>query len=168
MSLSQTETLHHNISPPDSYKAALLDLNIRIMAKRAKPRPIEDVSEDYVSSSDDEDAQHSLHSDALDEEPDDVRKIKSRKTRRRVASSSKRAQNSEHKPTARGSDPKSEQGVSEKRTRARKKRKVVEETAVDERDSDVELKDGQEVVGKVVEAPTTGWGAHTLYHRERS
>ncbi|KAH0827808.1 hypothetical protein J3R83DRAFT_3433 [Lanmaoa asiatica] len=141
------------------------------MAKRGSTRarkpantrsesPVEDVSEDYVSGS--EDAERSLHSDALDEESDDAatrRTGETQKKRRRVSPSSKRTQSSKHKPAARNtaSDPKSEQGVSEKRTPAGKKRKTVEDTAEDERDSDVKLKDGQEVVGKVVEAPTTGW-----------
>ncbi|KAG8213879.1 hypothetical protein J3R82DRAFT_10623 [Butyriboletus roseoflavus] len=145
------------------------------MAKRGRPTntrsaesPVKDVSEDHVSGSDNEDAQLSLHSDALDEDSDDASKTETRKTRQCVGSSSKCTQSSEYKPAARRSDPKSKQGVSEKRTPARKKLKVVDDTAEDERDSDVELKDGQEVVGKVVEAPTTGWGAHTLVHRGRS
>ncbi|KAI9569596.1 hypothetical protein HD554DRAFT_2204369 [Boletus coccyginus] len=109
---------------------------------------VEDVSEDYVSGSDNEDME-SLHSDALDEAYDDAEKTKKH---RRVPS--KRAQNPKHKPATRSTDSK---GAPEKRTPVRKKRKVAEDTAEDEHESDVELKDGQEVVGKVVEAPTTGW-----------
>ncbi|KAG6372331.1 hypothetical protein JVT61DRAFT_7771 [Boletus reticuloceps] len=123
-------------------------------AKTRSKSSVEDsVSEDYVSdsASDDEDVK-SIHSDALDEEesPD------TRKKRRRVASSAKRAQNSKHEHTAR-TDSRSKRGVSGKGTPVKKKRKVDEATADDEHDSDVELKEGQEVVGKVVEAPTTGW-----------
>lgn len=123
---------------------------------------VEDVSEDYTSGSDSasEDAPLSLRSDALDEEPDDAVKTETGKRKRRraaVASSSKRTQSSKHK-LARSTDPKSKKNPSEKRTPAKKKLKVV----VEERDSDVELKDGQEVVGKVVEAPVTGWGTHTF------
>lgn len=113
---------------------------------------VEDVSEDYVSGSDNEDME-SLHSDALDEEYDDAEKTKKH---RRIPS--KRAQNPKHKPATRSTDSK---GAPEKRTPVRKKRKVAE----DEHESDVELKDGQEVVGKVVEAPTTGWGAHIVPSR---
>lgn len=138
--------------------------------------PVEDVSEDCVSGSDsEEDARLSLRSDALDEESDDAEKIETRKKRpsRRVdASSSKRTQSSssKHKPAApRSTDPKSKRGVSEKGTPARKKRKVVEDNIAEgEGNSDVELKDGQEVVGKVVEAPTTGWGAHTAVSIENA
>lgn len=123
------------------------------MAKRGSVRTrkqVEDVSEDYVSASDEEDAD-SIHSDALDEvESDDAGKTKTRSKRRRVTSPSKRAQTSKNKPDSKP----------EKRTPSRKRRKVVEETAADEHESDVELKDGQEVVGKVVEAPTTGWGIY--------
>lgn len=137
---------------------------------RSAESPVKDVSEDYVSGSDSasEDAQLSLHSDALDEESDDAVKTETQKKKRRraaVASPSKRTQSSKHKSAAapRSTDPKSKKDVSEKnRTPAKKKRKVVEDTAEDERDSDVELKDGQEVVGKVVEAPATGWGTHTV------
>lgn len=127
------------------------------LANTRSESPVEAVSEDYVSGGDDEDAQ-SIHSDALDEkESDDAG---AQKKRRRVASSSKCAQNSKKHET----DSKSKRrGVPEK-SPAKKKRKVVEDTAEDEHDSDVELKDGQEVVGKVVEAPTTGWG--TSSHRD--
>ncbi|KAF8444536.1 hypothetical protein L210DRAFT_3610911 [Boletus edulis BED1] len=123
-------------------------------AKTRSKSSVEDsVSEDYVSdsASDDEDVK-SIHSDALDEEesPD------TRKKRQRVASSAKRAQNSKHEHAAR-TDSRSKRGVSGKGTPVKKKRKVDEATANDEHDSDVELKEGQEVVGKVVEAPTTGW-----------
>lgn len=131
-------------------------------AKARSESPVEDVS--FVSGSDNEDAE-SIHSNALDEvESDDADKIEAQKKRQRVASSSKRAQNSKHKPAAR-TDAKSKRGASEKGTPARKKRKVVEDTAEDEHDSDVELKDGQEVVGKVVEAPTAGWGAYIVPSR---
>lgn len=118
--------------------------------------PVGDVSEDYALASTDSEDAASIHSDALDEEEfADEEKIKTQKKRPRVASSSKRAQNSKHGPV-----PKSKRGGSEKGTPARKKRKVVEDAAEDEHESDVELKDGQEIVGKVVEAPKTGWGAY--------
>jgi len=117
---------------------------------------VEDVNEDYVSGSDNEDTE-SVHSDALDEEYGDAEKTKKH---RRIPS--KRAQNSKHKPATRSTDSK---GAPEKRTPVRKKRKVAEDTAEDEHESDVELKDGQEVVGKVVEAPTTGWGAYVVPSR---
>ena len=127
-------------------------------AKACSEPPAEDVSEDYVSGSDNDNVE-SIHSDALDEvESDDAKKTETPKKRQRVASSSKRAQDSKHTPAGRTS----KRGVSEKGTPAKKKRKVVKDTAEDEHDSDVELKGGQEVVGKVVEAPTTGWGAYVV------
>ena len=159
-------------APPSPLACAFQDSNI--MAKRGtkarKPAnarsesPVKNVSEeDCVSGSDNEDAK-SLHSDALDEQSDDsAGKAETQKKRRRALSSLTRTPSSKRKPVSARADPKSKQGVSEKKTPARKKRKVVEDTAEDERDSDVvELKNGQEVVGKVVEAPTTGWGAYGL------
>ncbi|KAF8135481.1 hypothetical protein EV363DRAFT_1550634 [Boletus edulis] len=131
-------------------------------AKTRSKSSVEDsVSEHSVSdsASDDEDVK-SIHSDALDEEesPD------TRKKRQRVASSAKRAQNSKHEHAAR-TDSRSKRGVSGKGTPVKKKRKVDEATVDDEHDSDVELKEGQEVVGKVVEAPTTWMGCMCCSHR---
>ncbi|KAG0696734.1 hypothetical protein DFH29DRAFT_949896 [Suillus ampliporus] len=74
----------------------------------------------------------SLHSDALDDLPP--------------------------KKRARSSNSKS--GSSSKLKPKRRKRKADEDDAKDEEDadrSDVDLKEGQEVVGRVVQAPKTGW-----------
>lgn len=129
----------------------------------ARPEsPVKDVSEEEVSGTDSEDAP-SLHSDALDEQSDDSvgRMAETRKKRRRGAPSSMRASSSKRKPSSVRTDSKSKQAVSEKKTPAKKRRKAVEDTAENEGDSDVvQLKDGQEVVGRVVQAPTTGWGTY--------
>ncbi|KAG9316552.1 hypothetical protein JVU11DRAFT_2603 [Chiua virens] len=110
-------------------------------------RQVDDVDEEeYVSGSDDDTA--SLHSDALDEQSDDTGKRK----RRRVLSSSA----SKRAPTSNRKSKRS--GANKEKAPARKKRKVSEEASEDESESDVvQLRKGQEVVGKVVEAPTTGW-----------
>ncbi|KAI0357690.1 hypothetical protein OH77DRAFT_1421782 [Trametes cingulata] len=85
----------------------------------------------------------SLDSEALDE--DDLEDTK--KKRKRTGSTSK-------KSPAKKSTPKK---VSPKKTSAspRKKRKIAQEDA-DEDEDDLELEDGQEVVGVVVQAPKTG------------
>lgn len=123
-------------------------------AKARSESPVSDVSEEACVS-DSEDAP-SLRSDALDEQSDDsADKAETRKKRQRGAPSPKQKPASARSP---------KKGASEKKTRARKKRKVDEDADEDEGDSDVvELKGGQKVVGKVVEAPTTGWGAYAYF-----
>ncbi|KIJ61343.1 hypothetical protein HYDPIDRAFT_96940 [Hydnomerulius pinastri MD-312] len=122
--------------------------------------PAEDASDAYHDSGSDNDEDEedvkSLHSDALDEESDYATQSKGQKKRRRVASPAK----PKPKPKSKGkvtsaSATKPKQNSSGKAP-ARKKRKVEEDEDEDE-GSELELKDGQEVVGKVIQAPKTGW-----------
>ncbi|KIK78329.1 hypothetical protein PAXRUDRAFT_834605 [Paxillus rubicundulus Ve08.2h10] len=112
----------------------------------------ESTIETHFSSDDgdDNDVKY-LDSDALDEEYDDPGKQESQRERTRVLSPAKLKPKSAGKRT---SQSLSKQGASNKRP-MRKKRKVEEDE--DEEGSDFQLKDGQEVVGRVVQAPKTGW-----------
>ncbi|KAF9227415.1 hypothetical protein BS17DRAFT_775443 [Gyrodon lividus] len=114
--------------------------------------PVEDVYHYFGSDDDDDDDDvKSLHSDALDEESDCAVKKETRKKRGRVPSPAKPKPDSKDKSTP---HTKSKRGASNKMP-AKKKRKVGEDE--DEQGSDLELKDGQMVVGRVVQAPKIGW-----------
>lgn len=106
-------------------------------------------------------SQISLASDALDDEPSGRRK----RPRGTATSSQAKSTNAVSKGT--GSSSSRGKRKAGHDSPAKKKHKA---QAEDEENviSDVELKDGQEVVGKVVQAPQTGWGSkgqisqHTL------
>ncbi|KIJ18766.1 hypothetical protein PAXINDRAFT_167306 [Paxillus involutus ATCC 200175] len=115
--------------------------------------PVEIAFHDSGSDDGDDTDVKYLDSDALDEESDDPGKQESRKKRAHASSPAKLKPKSEGKRT---SQTKSKRGASNK-TPARKRRKVEEDEDKDEEGSDLELKDGQEVVGRVVQAPKTGW-----------
>ena len=107
-----------------------------------KPPPAnveEDECEDTYSEPE------SLHSDTLD---DDTLPDKSVK-RKRVSSPSKTKSKSKKSP---------------KKANSRKKRKTKDEDDEEDPD-DIELEDGQEIVGVVVKAPTTGLGEFMIYLR---
>jgi len=89
-------------------------------------------------------SEESLHSDNLDEEFHSASLGK----RRRLPGPSTH--------TKRGKVASLEKQGTKRRTREKKKRKTQEGS--EEEVSDIDLKDGQEVVGKVVQAPKTGWG----------
>jgi hypothetical protein len=101
----------------------------------------EDAADDAVSDAyqetDDEDDVESLHSDALDDDSDlDTKKLGGKRKRAPHAKS----------PRGKGSSP-------------RKKRKNAE----DEEGEAYDLKEGQQIVGKVVQAPKTGHGQCCSY-----
>ncbi|KAH7888754.1 hypothetical protein F5I97DRAFT_1803163 [Phlebopus sp. FC_14] len=113
-------------------------------AKSISESPSEVTSDAYQDSDGGEEDAESLHSDALDLESDHDVPAKSQKKRRRASTkSTSMAATSKTKSTA-------------AKTSARKKRKVENEEP-EEEDITLELKDGQEIVGKVVQAPKTGW-----------
>lgn len=111
------------------------------------PEEVQDKAEsesDAYREDSGEDDVVSLHSDNLDEDEDEVPKPKKRK----------------RAPTA-TSRPKSGAKRSSRTSPAKKKRK----TAGEESDGpeEIELEDGQEIVGVVVQAPKSGRGGY-LYH----
>ena len=106
----------------------------------SEPEDTDDATSDAYSDQDDEHDVKSLHSDALDDDSDPETKKRGGGKRKRV---------SHGKTTgANGSSP-------------RKKHK---NAASDEDEGEVyELKEGQQVVGKVVQAPKTGRGQCCFY-----
>ncbi|KAL4078470.1 hypothetical protein V8B97DRAFT_1937562 [Scleroderma yunnanense] len=94
-------------------------------------------------------SEKSLHSDNIDEEFVHTSLGK----RRRPPSPSARTKSSKAKSEDRVA-PREKQGK-KLRTREKKRSKTQEEC--EEHSSDIDLKEGQEVVGKVVQAPKTGW-----------
>lgn len=88
----------------------------------------------------------SLHSDALDESDHQKKERKRRRVQSPVQMKVKRGKTS--KPGKSRSTP------------ATKKRKIQVRDDDEEQVSDLDLKEGQEVVGKVIEAPKTGWGGY--------
>ncbi len=100
-------------------------------------------SDPYLVEDDDFD-EKSLHSDALDEDSDpELRPA-------RVSGKRKR-------PT-----PVKPRGVKGRTPRKRRKSAHSDE---DEEEGDKDLKEGQELVGKVIQAPKTGRGTYCLYPR---
>ena len=95
----------------------------------------DDAASDAYHATDDEDDMESLHSDALDDDSDlDAKKLGGRRKRVSQVKS----------PRAKGSSP-----------RKRRKNAASDE---DEESYGYDLKEGQEVVGRVVQAPKTGQG----------
>ena len=102
----------------------------------------DDAASDAYQATDDEDDMKSLHSDALDDDSDLDAKKRGGK-RKRVSQVKS--------PRAKGGSP-------------RKRRK---DAASDEDEEGYDLKEGQEVVGRVVQAPKTGQGQCCSYHTTR-
>ena len=104
---------------------------------------VDDAASDAYRATDDEDDMESLHSDALDDDSDlDTKKLGGKRKRVSQVKS----------PRAKGSSP-------------RKRRK---NAASDEDEESYDLKEGQEVVGRVVQAPKTGQGQFCSYYRPRA
>jgi hypothetical protein len=122
--------------------------------KRAPPTPPsedgqavsgpEDASDTYQEENEDDDDVKSLHSDALDDDSDQETR-KTVKKRKRVSPIKPRR--------AKASSP-------------RKKRKNANSDE-DEEGEGYDLKEGQQVVGRVVQAPKTGRGKHFIYTATR-
>ena len=98
-------------------------------------------SDEYLVEDDDFD-EKSLHSDALDEDSDP-----------------------EVRPARVGGKRKRPTPVKPHVTKGRTPRKKRKSADSDEEEEDYDLKEGQEIVGKVVEAPKTGRGTYCLYMR---
>ncbi|KAH7928987.1 hypothetical protein BV22DRAFT_1102698 [Leucogyrophana mollusca] len=98
-----------------------------------------------VGPEDESDDVKSLHSDALDEDSDAFVKGTARDKKRRRPTKAKMKAATPVKSS------------SPKKTPARKRRKVEDEAQTGEDDAEFDVKDGQEVVGVVVQAPKTGW-----------
>jgi hypothetical protein len=109
------------------------------------PEDADDGASDAYQDEDDEDDVKSLHSDALDDDSDQEEKKKRAGKRKRASLDKSRR--------AKGSSP-------------RKRRK----SAASDEDEDEEgysLKEGQQVVGKVVQAPKTGHGQCSALYADR-
>lgn len=98
-------------------------------------------SDEYLVEDDDFD-EKSLHSDALDEDSDP-----------------------ELKPARVGGKRKRSTPVKPHGTKGRTPRKRRKSAHDDEEEEEHDLKEGQEIVGKVVQAPKTGRGMYCLYMR---
>lgn len=140
-------------SNPNNKKSSLQ--NARTPSKRTKraaqtsPRPSEDEKAvsgpedagDTYQEEDDEDDVKSLHSDALDDDDSDQETEKHARKRKRASP------------------------VKSRRAKASSPRKRRKNTASDEDEEEegYDLKEGQQIVGKVVQAPKTGRGTRCVY-----
>ncbi len=109
----------------------------------SEPEDADGATSDAYSEQDDEHDVKSLHSDALDDDTDLETKKRGGKRKRASHASGKT-------PRAKGGSP-----------RKRHKNAASDE---DEEGEGPELKEGQRVVGKVVQAPKTGLGECSLYY----
>ena len=107
----------------------------------SEPEDADDATSDAYSEQDDEHDVKSLHSDALDDDSDLETKKRGGGKRKRVSQ---------------GKTPRAKVGS----PRKRHKNAASDE---DEEDEPYELKEGQQVVGKVVQAPKTGHGQRSFY-----
>lgn len=106
----------------------------------SEPEDADDATSDAYSEQDDEHDVKSLHSDALDDDSDIETKKRGGGKRKRVSHGKT--------PRAKGGSP----------------RKRHKNAASDEDEGEVyELKEGQQVVGKIVQAPKTGHGQCYFY-----
>jgi hypothetical protein len=112
----------------------------RVVETVSEPEDADDAASDAYQETDDEEDKESLHSDALDDDSDLETKKPGGKRKR--ASHVK-------PPRAKGSSP-----------RKRRKNAASDE---DEEGDGYDLKDGQQVVGRVVQAPKTGRGQCCSY-----
>jgi hypothetical protein len=108
----------------------------------SEPEDADDATSDAYSEQDDEHDVKSLHSDALDDDSDLETKKRGGGKRKRVSHGKT--------PRANGSSP-----------RKRHKDAASDE---DEEGEAYELKEGQQVVGKIVQAPKTGRGQCCFYY----
>jgi hypothetical protein len=106
----------------------------RVLQTVSESEDADDTASDAYQDNDDEDDIRSLHSDALDDDSD----LETKKRGKRKRASPVKP------PRAKGSSP-----------RKRHKNAASDE---DEEGEDYDLKEGQQVVGRVVQAPKTGRG----------
>ena len=128
----------------------------------ADEEPSEPESETREEEEDEEASEvESLDSDALDEEDEDEFQASGRSggKRKRVASSPKKG--APKRKTGKGEAAAKRSPKTGGVGSARKKRKTAEER--EDEESELELKEGQEVVGVVVKAPKTGRGMYYTY-----
>jgi len=135
-----------NSSTPKKRAKGRKRVVVEMALSESEPEDAGDKTSDAYTEQDDEHDVKSLHSDALDDDSDLETKKRGGGKRKRVSHGKT--------PKGKGSSP-----------RKRQKKVASDE---DEEDEVYELKEGQQVVGKVVQAPKTGRGhaAYILHHLE--